>query len=109
MKEFSADIVIVGSGIAGAMSAYKLAQKGFKVLVLEAGPRVEREDIVKGFKDTHNFDYSSGFPNIKLAPRPDWTTREGNGYITQNQSDISRMEYLRVVGGYYMALGRCYA
>ncbi len=99
MNTLSADIVIVGSGVAGAISAYALAKKGFKVLVLEAGPRIERQEVVQAFTATHNLDYSSGFPNTEHAPRPDWATPEGNGYIEQAEHDKSRMEYLRVVGG----------
>ncbi len=37
-KEY--DAVIVGSGIAGAIIAYKLGQAGKKVLILEAGPKI---------------------------------------------------------------------
>src|SRR5690349_14261113 len=33
------DVVIVGSGVAGALAAYKLAQAGAQVLILEAGSR----------------------------------------------------------------------
>ena len=39
-----ADIVVVGSGVAGALVAAKLAAAGLKVLILEAGPRVDRGD-----------------------------------------------------------------
>jgi len=100
MKTLEADIVIVGSGIAGAISAYKLAQKGLSVLVLEAGPRIERKDVVKQFQDTHKLDFSSGFPNEDWAPRPDWGRADGDQYIDQStNTDIMRMEYLRVVGG----------
>ena len=31
------DVIVVGSGAAGGMSAYLLAMNGFKVLILEAG------------------------------------------------------------------------
>jgi glucose dehydrogenase len=31
------DVVIVGSGIAGALTAYRLAQANYRVLMLEAG------------------------------------------------------------------------
>ena len=100
MKTLEADIVIVGSGIAGAISAYKLAQKGLSVLVLEAGPRIERQDVVKQFQNTHKLDFSSGFPNEDWAPRPDWGRADGDQYIDQStNTDIMRMEYLRVVGG----------
>ncbi len=41
---WSADVVIVGSGVAGSLVAARLAAKGVKVLILEAGPRVERSE-----------------------------------------------------------------
>ena len=99
MKTFEADVVIVGSGVAGALSAYKLAKKGIKVLVLEAGPRIKRQDIVSSFQETHKLDFSSGFPNEDWAPRPDWGTADGDSYIKQTGPTKARMEYLRVVGG----------
>ena len=37
------DVVIVGSGIGGATTAYALANKGVKTLVLERGERMPRE------------------------------------------------------------------
>lgn len=37
-KEY--DVLIVGSGIAGAIVAYKLGQAGKKVLIIEAGPKI---------------------------------------------------------------------
>ena len=49
------DVCIVGAGLVGGLMAYELARRGFKVVVLEAGPRYslhERftymEDIVRG-------------------------------------------------------------
>ena len=35
-----ADVVIVGSGVAGSLVAARLAKAGVKVLMLEAGPLV---------------------------------------------------------------------
>ncbi|WP_274865607.1 NAD(P)-binding protein, partial [Serratia marcescens] len=37
-----ADVVIVGSGIVGGLMADALVSQGYSVLVLEAGPRIER-------------------------------------------------------------------
>ncbi len=37
-----ADLCIIGSGVAGALIAHQCASRGMKVLVLEAGPRLER-------------------------------------------------------------------
>jgi glucose dehydrogenase len=93
-----ADIVIVGSGVAGAMCAWRLAGRGRKVLVLEAGPRIERAAVVKKFASAHRYDFSWGYPNPPNAPRPDWS--EGpDRYITQDGPDPVPFEYLRIVGG----------
>lgn len=93
-----ADVVIVGSGIAGALCAWRLAQSGLKVLILEAGPRLQRDAIIRGFQTSPYLDLSAGYPNPDWAPRPDWGN-PADVYIEQTGSTINRMEYLRVVGG----------
>ncbi len=40
-----ADAVVIGSGAGGAAAAYALAQKGFKVVILEDGPFVSRGEF----------------------------------------------------------------
>lgn len=47
-----ADVVIVGSGAGGAVSAYELARRGFRVVVLEAGPYVPSRDFTENFSDS---------------------------------------------------------
>jgi len=42
MTEIEADVIIVGSGVSGALLGAKLAQAGVKVAILEAGARVDR-------------------------------------------------------------------
>ncbi|UTW56511.1 GMC oxidoreductase [Kordiimonas sp. SCSIO 12610] len=44
----SYDYVIVGSGFGGSVSALRLSQKGYRVLVVEKGRRFETKDISKG-------------------------------------------------------------
>jgi choline dehydrogenase-like flavoprotein len=93
-----ADVVVIGSGVAGAITAYKLAKAGVKTVILEAGPRIDRAEIVKAFTQSHNLDLSAGFPHEKWAPRPDWGTPDG-GYIEYTGPEVSKVEYLKVVGG----------
>ena len=39
------DFIIIGSGFGGSVSALRLAEKGYKVLILEKGRRLEAEDF----------------------------------------------------------------
>lgn len=41
------DVIIVGSGFGGAVSALRMAEKGFRVLVIEKGKRYESRDFPK--------------------------------------------------------------
>ena len=50
--EIEADVVIVGSGAGGAVSAYELARRGFKVVVLEAGAYVPSKDFTERFSES---------------------------------------------------------
>ena len=45
MTAFDADVVVVGSGFGGAVSALRLAEKGYSVVVLEQGKRYRSEDF----------------------------------------------------------------
>ena len=49
-EPLSAHVVIVGAGVAGMLAAYRLAQAGVQVLVLEAGPAVIRSDALATFR-----------------------------------------------------------
>ena len=94
-----ADVVIIGSGVAGALTAYKLAQKGVRhIVILEAGPRIDRAEVVKKFQTSPFFDSLYGFPNAPTAPRPDWADA-ANPYIEKAGPAFLNQEYLRVVGG----------
>ncbi|MBT2509808.1 GMC family oxidoreductase [Streptomyces sp. ISL-98] len=39
------DVVVIGSGFGGSVAALRLAEKGYRVVVLEAGARYEPEDL----------------------------------------------------------------
>ena len=47
MADFDCDVAIVGSGFGGAVSALRLAKKGYDVVVLEQGRRLSPDDILK--------------------------------------------------------------
>ena len=51
VQQTTYDVVIVGSGYAGANMAYLLGQAGKRVLIIEAGPGIEhsREDYLENF------------------------------------------------------------
>lgn len=49
------DVVIIGSGFGGAVSALRLTEKGYKVAVLEAGARFEDEDFPKSNWDLRRY------------------------------------------------------
>ncbi|GID26021.1 FAD-dependent oxidoreductase [Paractinoplanes brasiliensis] len=49
------DVVIVGSGFGGSVSALRLAEKGYRVGVLEAGRRFTPETLPKTSWDLRNF------------------------------------------------------
>ncbi len=47
MSDFDYDVVIVGSGFGGSVSALRLTEKGYKVLVVEAGRRFADDEFAK--------------------------------------------------------------
>lgn len=44
---FDHDVIVIGSGFGGSVSALRLTEKGYKVAVLEAGRRFRDEDFAK--------------------------------------------------------------
>jgi cholesterol oxidase len=67
----SYDFVIVGSGFGGSVAAMRLAQKGYRVAVLEAGKRYRAEDFAKTNWDVRRYFWAPrlrcfGIQNITL-------------------------------------------
>nr|WP_256675619.1 GMC family oxidoreductase [Pseudomonas sp. R5(2019)] len=95
----SADVVVIGSGICGALTARKLAQRGASVLMLEAGPRVSRAQILANFRNSpRRSDWMSSYPFFPWAPHPVYQP-EDNGYLVQAGPYPYAAEYIRMVGG----------
>jgi len=74
IKEY--DVVIVGSGIAGAIVAYNLGKAGKKVLILEAGPKVPA--------DRSNYMETFFKANAKTPESPYPPSTQGAVPATQN-------------------------
>ncbi|MEU8549945.1 GMC family oxidoreductase [Streptomyces roseoverticillatus] len=52
---FDYDVIVVGSGFGGAVSALRLTEKGYRVGVLEAGRRFTRENLPRNSWDLRNY------------------------------------------------------
>ncbi|NUK65764.1 GMC family oxidoreductase [Streptomyces lunaelactis] len=53
--EYDYDVIVVGSGFGGSVSALRLTEKGYRVGVLEAGRRLTRETLPKNSWDLRNY------------------------------------------------------
>jgi glucose dehydrogenase len=101
------DVVIVGAGIAGGIAAYKLAQAGKRVLVLDGGPGIppNRGDYMEKFYLSMAKTPESPYPNDPNDARPvvldigSWQKRPPTAYMVQNGPLPFSSTYERVGGG----------
>ncbi len=97
-EPITADVVIVGSGVAGALVATGLAQRGVKVVIVEAGPRVDRgRALLKQQESTFRGVPETPYPNEPYAPRP--STLDPKNYLVQKGPELFSSTYERIVGG----------
>lgn len=96
-EPLQANVVIVGAGVAGMLAAYKLAQAGAKVIVLEAGPPVNRHEAVATYRNAVAKTPESPYPDTFYAPRP--TVLDLEGYYVQEGPVLFKSTYERRVGG----------
>jgi cholesterol oxidase len=54
-RAFDYDVIVVGSGFGGSVSALRLTEKGYRVAVLEAGRRFEDKDLPDTSWDVPNY------------------------------------------------------
>ncbi|MGH8042371.1 MAG: GMC family oxidoreductase [Rudaea sp.] len=98
-EEHAAEVVVIGSGICGALAAWKLAQQGASVLMLEAGPRLDRGRLVAAFRNSpRKSDWMAPYPAVPWAPHPIFKPKD-NGYLIQAGPYPYPAEYIRAVGG----------
>jgi choline dehydrogenase-like flavoprotein len=92
-----ADVVVIGSGVAGALMAARLAQAGIRVAILEAGDEVDRATALDRFLRAPIKVPESAYPPVAEAPHP-VAHRLGDWYL-QAGPDAFSSTYLKVVGG----------
>jgi choline dehydrogenase-like flavoprotein len=95
------DVVIVGSGVAGALIGAELARAGVKTGFLEAGPRQERDAAV-----------SRNRSGLYAYESPEWALQPTSGdpefYYVQDGEVLFDSDYERRVGGTtWHWLGNC--
>ncbi|WP_206001747.1 GMC family oxidoreductase [Paraburkholderia aromaticivorans] len=99
---YDADLIVIGSGVMGGLIASAVAQSGKSVIVLEAGPRVKRREILERYRNSPvkmsltNMKLQgagSPYPNLPYAPTTYGDYLEQTGPVRYNTN------YLRVVGG----------
>ena len=93
----SADVIIVGSGVAGVLVAATLARGGVNVLVLEAGPRVDRAKALVHFRKSASKSPNSPYPAHPKVPQPD--DDDIGAYYVQAGPETFNTLQARVVGG----------
>ncbi|MBL4704594.1 MAG: GMC family oxidoreductase [Flavobacteriales bacterium] len=117
------DVVIVGAGIAGVITANELAKAGHKVLILEAGVKKDMsfetyQQYTKNYYENLIKIPNSPFPNNPNAPQPLVTDCENiepdvppitnSGYFIQKGPEPFQSTYTRSKGGTLLHwLGTC--
>jgi glucose dehydrogenase len=104
--EYDCDIIVVGAGILGGAIANSLARQGRSVIILEAGPRVKRAEILEAFRQYGNkSDYNGPYPDLPWAPKSA-TGKYSDDYI-ESVGNITQKPSLLASGwGNHLALGR---
>jgi len=95
--DIAADVVIVGSGVAGALLAARLAAAGVKVAILEAGAKVDRGEATQRFRDAMIKVPECPYPATPEAMHP--VSNDPDFWYRQQGPDKFRSTYVKVVGG----------
>jgi choline dehydrogenase-like flavoprotein len=98
----SADVVIVGTGVVGVLIAEQLLDAGHSVLMVEAGPRVSRAEVVENFRNVPlgvKGDTSVSYPPRPWAPHPVGGQKPEDEYLQLSGVDSYAQTYIRYAGG----------
>ena len=120
LQQSTYDVVIVGAGVAGAIVAKELANKGHKILVMEAGMggdlTVEGyQNSLKNYYKQFNKNNNSPYTHNPNADSPQATDvrkfqpggANANGYFVHNGPVSTDSTYLRSTGGSTMHWQGC--
>jgi choline dehydrogenase-like flavoprotein len=95
--DVTAQVIVIGSGVAGALMAARLAKTGVSVAILEAGAEVDRGNAVQAFWDAAVKVPECPYPPTPQAMHP--TTDRLKDWYRQDGPDLFGSTYLKVVGG----------
>jgi len=94
---FDYDVVIIGSGVAGALVARQLAQAGRRVCILEAGERTDRAQAVARMRSSWQRDLQAPYAPVPWAAVPD--ERNPAAYFGNQSTPSYAPSFLKTVGG----------
>lgn len=91
------DVAIIGSGVAGAIIAASLAERGFKVTILEAGEEVDRSVAVDRYWSAAIKVPECPYPPVSQAMHP--VSNDLDFWYQQTGPDKFSSTYIKTVGG----------
>jgi choline dehydrogenase-like flavoprotein len=95
--DITADVIIIGSGISGALMASRLAAAGVKVAILEAGTKVDRPTAVTRYQNAVIKWPEAPYPPTPQAMHP--IVSDLNFWYRQSGPDKFASTYIKVIGG----------
>lgn len=93
----STDVAIIGSGVAGALIAANLAERGFKVTIIEAGDEVDRSVAVDRYWSAAIKVPECAYPSVPQAMHP--VTDDLDFWYQQTGPDKFGSTHIKAVGG----------
>lgn len=105
-SDYSADVVVVGTGVVGSLIAQQALDAGLSVLMLEAGPRVDRWHIVENYRNLppslRLFHWNAPYPPKPWAPHLETRTAGEQEQYLRLEGPNARaylQGYVRYAGG----------
>lgn len=95
--ENRADVIIIGSGVAGAVTAAELSSAGLSVIVVEAGPKIDHSTALEQYRTAVIRTPESPYVTQNDVEHP--ITINFNHWYRQSGPDTFKSTYLKCVGG----------